>query len=74
MALPMDRFLNLIYYFATEDAEPKEKDKFDIRLNMPDERARRKALEEGVPETSPWSKRNEEQSLSGFVAQLSGKG
>lgn len=72
MALSLDRFLNLTYYFATEDAEPKEKDKFDIRLNLPDERARKKAIVEGIPASSPWSKANEEASLSAFVAQLSG--
>jgi hypothetical protein len=74
MALPMDRFLNLVYYYATEDAEPTEKDKFDIRLNLPDERARRKAATEGLPKSSPWSKENEEAALSGFVASLTGKG
>jgi hypothetical protein len=74
MALPFDRFLNLTYHYATDDADPREKDRFDIRLNLPDERARRKAATEGIPESSPWSKRNEEASLSGFVAALSGKG
>lgn len=74
MALPLDRFLNLTYYFATEDAEPKEKDKFDVRLNLPDERARRKAAAQGIPESSPWSKKNEESALSGLVGALTGKG
>jgi len=74
MDLPLDRFLNLTYYFATEDAEPKEKDRFDVRLNMPDVRARRKAATQGVDASSPWSKRNEESALSGLVAALSGSG
>lgn len=67
----MDRFLNLVYFYATEDAEQKEKDKFDIRLNLPDARARRTGA--AVAASSPWSKQNEEASLSGFVASLTGK-
>lgn len=74
MALPMDRFLNLVYYFATEDAEQQDKDKFDVRLNMPDERARKKAKTDGLDKSSPWSKQNEESALSGLVAAISGKG
>jgi len=70
MKLPFDRFLNLIYYFATEDADPKEKDRFDMRLNLPTARARARGT--ATAEGSPWSKRAEEQALSGLVAQLKG--
>jgi hypothetical protein len=73
MALPLDRFLNLVYFFVTDGAEQQEKDKFDVRLNMPDERARRKAAVQGVDRSSPWSKENEEAALSGLVTALSGK-
>lgn len=71
MALPFDRFLNLAYFYATEDAEEKEKDKFDLKLNKPDA----KAIARGAPlrPDSPWSKENEEAALGGFVAALTGK-
>jgi len=72
MGLPLDRFLNLIYFYAVEDAESEEKDKFDIRLHKPDARAIKTGA--AVADSSPWSKQNEEASLSGFVAALSGKG
>jgi hypothetical protein len=71
MALPLDRFLNLTYFYATENAEEQEKNQFDIRLNVPDERARRSGR--AVQEGSMWSKENEESSLSGFVASLAGR-
>jgi hypothetical protein len=67
----MDRFLNLVYYFATDDAEPKEKDKFDMRLNMPDASARRRGA--ATTPGSPWSKEGEESALGGLVAALRGE-
>jgi len=70
MRLPFDRFLNLVYYFATEDADPKERDRFDMRLHLPTRRARERGA--ATAEGSPWSKRAEEQALAGFVAQLKG--
>lgn len=71
MVLPFDRFLNLTYFYATEDAEEAEKDKFDVRLNKPDA----KAIARGAATRpdSPWSKENEEASLSNFVASMTGK-
>jgi hypothetical protein len=69
--LPFDRFLNLIYFCATDDAEEKEKDKFDVRLNLPDARARQKGA--ATSRNSPWSKANEESALGDFVSALSGK-
>jgi hypothetical protein len=72
MGLPMDRFLNLVYFYATEDAEEKDRTKFDLRLNLPDERARRKMSEGVIDESSPWSKKNEERALGGLVAALTG--
>jgi hypothetical protein len=73
MELPADRFFNLVYYFATEDAEEAAKNRFDVRLHMPDARARRRAAERGAPDaSSPWSKENEEAALGGLVAALRG--
>jgi hypothetical protein len=70
MVMPLDRFLNLTYFYATENAEESEQNKFDVRLNLPDERARRTGA--AVAPSSPWSKENEEAALSGFVASLAG--
>jgi hypothetical protein len=67
--MPMDRFLNLVYYFAVEDAEPKDKAKFDARLQMPDARARQRPE---VAERGPWSPQAETAALGNLVAQLSG--
>jgi len=69
MRLSMNRFLNLVYFWATEDAEEKDKVKFDVKLNMPD--AKRAARAASNPD-SPWSKRNEENALAAFTAQLAG--
>jgi hypothetical protein len=71
MVLPFDRFLNLVYHFATEDAEEADKNKFDVRLYKPDARAiaSGKAARD---DRSPWSKKNEESALSGLVAALGG--
>jgi hypothetical protein len=71
MALPMDRFLNLTYFFATENADEKEQDKFDTRLHLPDERARKTGA--ATAPGSKWSKENEEAALGGLVAALSGR-
>jgi hypothetical protein len=71
MALNMNRFLNLAYHWATEDAEEKEKDKFDVRLNLPDKRARERGT--AIQPGSKWSKENEEAALSGFVASMTGR-
>jgi hypothetical protein len=73
MALPFNRFLNLVYFWATEDAEDKEKDKFDIRLNMPDARTRAKRPTAAIVQSSPWSKENEESALHGLAAALGGR-
>jgi hypothetical protein len=70
MALPFPRFLNLVYFFATEDAEEKEKNSFDVRLRLPDARAR--ATGAATREDSPWSKENEERALGGLLAQMTG--
>lgn len=70
MLLPLDRFCNLVYFWATEDAEPKEKNKFDARLNMPDARARKRGT---AATTGPWTPEAETAALGNLVAALSGK-
>jgi len=73
MALPFDRFLNLVYFFATEDSEEKDKDKFDVRLNLPDARTRARRPAASIVRSSPWSKENEESALHGLAAALGGR-
>jgi hypothetical protein len=70
MALALDRFLNLMYFFATENAEEDEKNKFDIQLYKPTEKARLTGA--ALAPGSPWSKENEEAALAGFAAALGG--
>lgn len=67
MALPFDRFLNLVYVFAVEGAEEKDKNRFDARLNMPDP-----SRKTAVPEASPWSAQAEQNSLSELAFALGG--
>jgi hypothetical protein len=73
MSIAIDSFLDLTYHYATEDADEKEKAKFDMRLNLPDERARASGRAV-TDDRSPWTKKNEESALSGLVAALSGAG
>ena len=70
MALALDRFLNILYFFATENAEDDDKNKFDIQLYKPTEKARLTGA--ALAPGSPWSKEAEEAALSGFVASLGG--
>jgi hypothetical protein len=65
MRLPFDRFLNLVYYFLTENADEQERDKFDIRLNTPPPEER-----SAVPASSPWSPQNETAALGSLSAAL----
>lgn len=69
MGMPIDRFLNLVYFWATEDAAEKDKTRFDVKLNMPDTRPGR--LNADRPD-SPWTKENEERALATLVGQLAG--
>jgi hypothetical protein len=72
MELPFDRFLNLVHFFATNGAEEKDRDQFDVRLHLPPPELRGTAA--AVPDSSPWSKAHEEEALGGLVAALSGGG
>lgn len=70
MALPFDRFLNLVYAFAVEGARDDEKarDRFDMRLNMPVPGFRSHVENTG----SPWAPEAETAALSGLAAALKG--
>jgi hypothetical protein len=70
MQMPVDRFLNLVYFYATENAEEQDKIKFDMRLNMPDAKARQTGR--AATEGSMWSKEKEEAALADFVGMLGG--
>jgi hypothetical protein len=70
MGLSANRFFNLVYFWATEDSEESEKDKFDMRLHKPDIAAIR--ANKPLPASSPWAKENEEAALGDFVGMLSG--
>lgn len=64
LLLPPDRFLNLIYWWATKDAaDQKELDKFDRRLWRPPPGVR-------APAGSPWSPEAETQAFAAFSAEF----
>ena len=71
MALPFDRFLNLIFAFATENInDEQEYDRFVMRLNLPIP-----GIFSAVTETaSPWSAESETSALSSLAATLRGGG
>lgn len=64
--LPLDRFVNLIYWWAIRDAEPEEIPKFDQRLWRPPP---------GVAPApgSPWSAEAETAAFKGFAAAFKGR-
>lgn len=63
--LPFDRFLNLIYHWLTNGADPAEIKKFDARLWRP--------LPGMVPAAgSPWSAEAETAAFKAFSAEFSG--
>ena len=70
MELPFDRFLNLAYHVATMNSEERDRNSFDIKLNMPPTGTPRTA--EDIPASSPWSKENETLALGGLAAALRG--
>lgn len=69
MDLPIDRYLNLVQFFATEGMEDSEREKFETRLNMPVPGTAASAV---LPADSPWSPENEASALSAFAAQVAG--
>lgn len=69
MKLELDRFLNLTYFFATENSDEQERSKFDTQLNLPDARAR----ERGNLVGTQWDPENEQAALTGLAAALTGR-
>lgn len=62
--LPIDRFLNFIYWFIVRDGDPEEIEKFDIRLWRPPPGE--------VPDRGPWSAESETASFKAFSSQIKG--
>lgn len=62
LALPIDRFLSLVYHLLIDGADETERRKLDARLHMPPK---------GVAVTQgPWSPAAETSALSAFSAQM----
>lgn len=59
--MPFDRFLNLIYWWAVQDADPKEIDKFDRQLWRPPKG-------EAPAAGSPWSPEAETAAFASLAA------
>ncbi len=65
--LPLHRYLNLIYHWATKNAERQEDlDKFDRQLWLPPA-----GSAEPIPDESPWSAANETAAFDAFNQQFS---
>lgn len=62
MDLPIDRWLNLIYHWATREADATEIAKFDARLWQPPPGE--------VPTEGPWTPEAEASAFSGLKKQL----
>lgn len=63
--MPIDRFLNLTYYYFVRQADEDQKTTFDSRLWMPP-----KGVE--PPPGSFWSAEHETEALHAFAAQVQG--
>jgi len=63
LMLPLDRFLNLVYYWLVRDAPADEVEKFDRRLWRPPPGVR-------PAEGSPWSAERESAAFGSFAAQV----
>lgn len=72
MQMPIDRLLNLVYFYVIQAAEEKDRIKFDTYLHRPPAGAPRQAA--AVSDASPWSKQNEENALGSLAAALGGGG
>lgn len=61
--LPLDRFNNFVWWFLTREGDPKEIEKFRLRLwRPPPGRA--------PTQDSPWSAENETKAFAGLKAAL----
>lgn len=63
LELPLDRFLNSVYFFVIKDAPEAEIRKFDIRLWVPPAGV--------VPTAGPWTAEAEAQSFNALKNALS---
>lgn len=63
--LPVGRFTNLVYYWWTEGADPKEVEKFERRLYIPPKNV--------VAKVGPWSAEAETAAFAAAKAALTGK-
>lgn len=68
--LPVRRLLNYVWWWATRNAEEKEKTKFKNRIWQPP--VGTTAAE--IPERSPWSPKNEAAAIGSLKASLGSGG
>lgn len=66
--LPLERFLNFVWYMMTRNSEPKEIERLKQTLWVPPKSERAKP----IPKNSPWSAENETAALKAAIATLSG--
>lgn len=64
LMLPLDRFVNLIYHWATDGADPDEVEKWRVKLWIPP-----KGHTAPLPPESPWSPESEMSALAEFRAE-----
>jgi len=64
------RLLNYVWWWATRNAEEKERTKFRNRLWQPP----KGTSAQDIPEKSPWSRKNESAALGSLKASLSAGG
>lgn len=64
MSLTLDRFSNLVWYWATRNAEPQDIEKFRIQLWRPPKGV--------VPTRGPWSAEAETNAFRTLKAALTG--
>jgi len=65
LALPFDRFLNLVYAWYIDGLEEPDIAKFDAKLWIPPKGAE-------IPAESPWSAENEKKAFAQFKAAVNG--
>jgi hypothetical protein len=71
MALPVDRLLNLVYFWLTKDGTREQVAEFDRDLWLPPVSA---PMDAPIPAESPWSKESEEAAMAAFAKDFSALG
>lgn len=66
LRLPLDRFLNLVYYWLVKDGDSEGIQKMNLKLWMPPKG-------EAAPKNSPWSAEAETSAFKAFSAEVQGK-